>query len=308
MSMKSCKLVNDLHKWAMQVEIKLRLASREAHDRVAAALSAAHQATHQQENFFFDGSRQELTSSQSVLRCRFYNTDKRALLTCKVHNCYLLQRDPPCRLRYNDCPMHEHAASSAPTLLLPSIAQGKQELVGGIGRGTELETDIDPIKARELLQHPDGLLQLKIDFVDNLCRCLPRFCVLACSHSSMQCWCMRPDLPISMMEGMCQALLMCLLLRHALVLAVCSKLGVQSLVSLGGFKNVRQDFSWEGFKLELDETQFDWGTVYEIEVETVCLLSCVMHVLCGASITGSRHMHTLSVLLNTEMHCMTYVL
>lgn len=160
----------------MEVEIKLRLASREAHDRVAAALSAAHQATHQQENFFFDGSRQELTSSQSVLRCRFYNTDKRALLTCK----------------------------------------GKQELVGGIGRGTELETDIDPIKARELLQHPDGLLQLKIDFVDNLC----------------------------------------------------SKLGVQSLVSLGGFKNVRQDFSWEGFKLELDETQFDWGTVYEIEVET----------------------------------------
>lgn len=40
-------------------------------------------------------------------------------------------------------------------------------------------------------------------------------------------------------------------------------------MSLGGFKNVRSDFDFEGFKLELDETQFDWGTVYEIEVETV---------------------------------------
>ncbi len=38
---------------------------------------------------------------------------------------------------------------------------------------------------------------------------------------------------------------------------------------LGGFRNVRSDFDWEGFKLELDETRFDWGTVYEIEVETV---------------------------------------
>ena len=44
---------------------------------------------------------------------------------------------------------------------------------------------------------------------------------------------------------------------------------MSELVSLGGFKNVRSDFDFEGFKLELDETKFDWGTVYEIEVETV---------------------------------------
>ncbi len=44
---------------------------------------------------------------------------------------------------------------------------------------------------------------------------------------------------------------------------------MSELVSLGGFKNVRSDFDFEGFKLELDETQFEWGTVYEIEVETV---------------------------------------
>ncbi len=46
---------------------------------------------------------------------------------------------------------------------------------------------------------------------------------------------------------------------------------MSELVSLGGFKNVRSDFDFEGFKLELDETQFEWGTVYEIEVETVSL-------------------------------------
>ena len=49
----------------------------------------------------------------------------------------------------------------------------------------------------------------------------------------------------------------------------CRKQNVTELVSLGGFKNVRSDFDFEGVKLELDETQFDWGTVYEIEVETV---------------------------------------
>lgn len=26
--------------------------------------------------------------------------------------------------------------------------------------------------------------------------------------------------------------------------------------------------SWQGLTLELDETQFDWGTVYEIECES----------------------------------------
>ena len=47
------------------------------------------------------------------------------------------------------------------------------------------------------------------------------------------------------------------------------RLQVDRLVCLGGFKNLRRDYAWEGFKLELDETQFDWGTVYEVEVETV---------------------------------------
>ena len=46
--------------------------------------------------------------------------------------------------------------------------QGKQELVGGVGRGSELETEIDPINARQLLDQPNKLLNLHVDFVDEL--------------------------------------------------------------------------------------------------------------------------------------------
>ena len=69
---------------AWQVEIKLRLADRAAHARVAEALRPAFRETHHQENFFFDGVRRELSSRRCVMRCRFYNTDKRALLTVKA--------------------------------------------------------------------------------------------------------------------------------------------------------------------------------------------------------------------------------
>lgn len=69
--------------WA-QVEIKLRLADRAAHARVAEALRPAFRETHHQENYFFDGAKRELSSQRRVMRCRFYNTDKRALLTVKA--------------------------------------------------------------------------------------------------------------------------------------------------------------------------------------------------------------------------------
>ncbi|KAJ4791977.1 Triphosphate tunel metalloenzyme 3 [Rhynchospora pubera] len=42
-----------------------------------------------------------------------------------------------------------------------------------------------------------------------------------------------------------------------------------SLTCLGGFKNVRAVYDWkEGLVLELDETSFSFGTVYEVECET----------------------------------------
>ena len=50
----------------------------------------------------------------------------------------------------------------------------------------------------------------------------------------------------------------------------CRQHGVKTLKCLGGFRNERSDFKWEGFKLELDRTMFPHGTVYEVEVETVC--------------------------------------
>ncbi|KAK9149570.1 hypothetical protein Scep_008327 [Stephania cephalantha] len=44
--------------------------------------------------------------------------------------------------------------------------------------------------------------------------------------------------------------------------------GEEGFVCLGGFRNVRAVYEWKGLKLELDETQFDFGTGYEIECET----------------------------------------
>ncbi|CAK0783688.1 hypothetical protein CVIRNUC_006887 [Coccomyxa viridis] len=159
-----------------QVEIKLRLPNKEAHDAVAAQLKDSFRETHQQENFFFDGVKGELSSQRVVLRCRFYNKDKRAIVTLK----------------------------------------GGQVITEGVGRGSEVEDDVDPMAARDFLEDPSKLLQVDLPFIKDLQK----------------------------------------------------KYNVSELKSLGGFKNVRSDYDWEGFKLELDETKFDWGTVYEIEVET----------------------------------------
>lgn len=44
---------------------------------------------------------------------------------------------------------------------------------------------------------------------------------------------------------------------------------VGTFVCFGGFKNVRSVYGWEdGLVLELDETQFEFGTNYELECET----------------------------------------
>lgn len=43
---------------------------------------------------------------------------------------------------------------------------------------------------------------------------------------------------------------------------------MDELVALGCFTNIRKVIPWKGHKLEVDETQFDWGTVYEVECET----------------------------------------
>ncbi|KAG9141525.1 hypothetical protein Leryth_019058 [Lithospermum erythrorhizon] len=45
--------------------------------------------------------------------------------------------------------------------------------------------------------------------------------------------------------------------------------GVEGFVGLGGFRNVRNVFDWEGVKLEVDESVFEFGTCYEVECESV---------------------------------------
>lgn len=39
-------------------------------------------------------------------------------------------------------------------------------------------------------------------------------------------------------------------------------------VCLGGFRNVRNVYEWNGLKLEVDESNYDFGTSYEIECES----------------------------------------
>lgn len=45
--------------------------------------------------------------------------------------------------------------------------------------------------------------------------------------------------------------------------------GEQGFVCLGGFRNVRGVYEWKGLKLELDESNFDFGTCYELECESL---------------------------------------
>lgn len=67
------------------MEVKLRLPDRAAYDKAALLFGGSNtQAVYAQENFFFDGSKQELSSKKTILRLRFYNTDEKAVFTIKV--------------------------------------------------------------------------------------------------------------------------------------------------------------------------------------------------------------------------------
>lgn len=57
---------------------------------------------------------------------------------------------------------------------------------------------------------------------------------------------------------------------------VCRQHSITELKCLGGFKNDRTVFGWSGQTIELDETLYEWGTVYEIELETVRFWSYIL--------------------------------
>lgn len=87
--------------------MKLRL-SKEAHDKLFSLLASEQKHLYRQENFFFDGVSQELTSRRCVMRLRFFNSDEKAVITVKA----------------------------------------KMNVVDGIGRAQEEEDEVDPIAAR----------------------------------------------------------------------------------------------------------------------------------------------------------------
>lgn len=109
----------------MEVEIKLRLPDKQAYEKVADLFAKGFVTTHEQENFFFDGTNSELESQRAVLRVRFYDVDKKAILTLK----------------------------------------GKTVIVEGVGRSSETEEAVDPAVARTFLEHPNALLDVSSDLV-----------------------------------------------------------------------------------------------------------------------------------------------
>lgn len=180
--------------------MKLRLAGPEAHAALAAALQPAHRATHQQENFFFDGASQELSSQRVVLRMRFYNKDAKALITVKVGGgpgrgvqfwpqgrrmcmwgCFpcrarRLERccTPCCRAAavplLHAAPCRSMRRSMPACLAFLFRLQGKQVLKDGIGRAPEEEETVDPAAARAFLTDPDRLLNLGTPLLEGLKR------------------------------------------------------------------------------------------------------------------------------------------
>lgn len=162
----------------MEVEVKIRLADRVSYDKVKSLLLSP-KAIHEQENYFFDGPNNELGSTKTVLRVRWYNKDEKAIITVK----------------------------------------GEQILKDGIAKAPEVEEPVsDPAAARSYLGeggNPSALLS-----------------------------------------------------ASPLVSSLNTKWQLQALRCMGGFRNLRQEYLWEGETLELDETYFEHGTLWEIECET----------------------------------------
>jgi uncharacterized protein YjbK len=55
----------------------------------------------------------------------------------------------------------------------------------------------------------------------------------------------------------------------AILDALVTQYSLTSLKCLGGFDNLRREFAWSGFTLELDRTEYPWGVLHELECETV---------------------------------------
>lgn len=162
----------------IEVEVKIRIPDSASFAAAKKVLLPCFQAMYDQENYFFDGAKQELSSQKVILRVRFMNGDSKAVITCK----------------------------------------GRQMLKDGVGRAPEEEEEVSPQLARQFLVDPSSLA----------------------SHDSPLMEKLRNEYNFN--EG---------------------------LVLIGGFNNLRSVYSWKGNILELDQTSYPWGSMYEIECETV---------------------------------------
>lgn len=138
-------------------------------------------------------------------------------------------------------------------------------VVDGIGRATEEEDPVDPALARTFMDQPSQLLSADLPVLKKLRRYEPptphaSLCLATCGRVH-RCgpafW-----VPGASPSGHFSS---CPFSRRG---CACSAIEVSELKCLGGFTNVRKEIPWGGQMLEVDETQYAWGTVYEIECET----------------------------------------
>ena len=195
-----------------EIEIKLRLPSREAHGRVASAFLDGYSATHRQRNVFFDGAGGELEARRAVMRIRFFETSTAGPASGAGGGAGGEMRPSRCVL----------------------TLKGKAVITDGVGVASEVEHDI-PVD--------DGL------------RCVED-----------------PNHVLSLADAAAPS---------GIVRQVVDAYGVREFRCLGGFENLRSVFRWrpdgggaappageDCLHVELDETRFAHGTLFELEVET----------------------------------------
>ena len=111
-----------------EVEVKLRIPDSASYEALCHLLIPCFKQSHEQENWFFDGAAKELSSQRVVLRLRFYDKDRKAVITVK----------------------------------------GAQVLKDGVGIAPEEEESVDPKIARSFLQDPQSLLDASSPLISKL--------------------------------------------------------------------------------------------------------------------------------------------
>jgi hypothetical protein len=113
---------------ASQVEVKLRLAGKEAHDKLVDLLSSSEPTVYRQRNCFYDGPNKELSSQMTVLRVRWFNTNEKVVVTVK----------------------------------------GKMAVVDGIGRAQEDEDEVSVDIAQSFEDNPSTILDVDLPVIKSL--------------------------------------------------------------------------------------------------------------------------------------------